>query len=71
MEKKNNTKENIEFLKKIKTFVVIVGLSVGIFACAKCSHDELVKNKKTIDHTGIIVDNPDCEENVKVLKKIK
>ncbi len=67
-EKHVNTKEDIEFLRKFKLFLTIVGLSVGIAACVKCSYDNLKEKGKAIDHTGIIVDDPDCEV---VLKKIK
>lgn len=67
-EKHVNTKEDIEFLRKFKLFLTIFGLSIGITVCAKCSYDNLKEKGKAIDHTGIIVDDPDCEV---VLNKVK
>lgn len=67
MEKKQNTKEDIEFLKKFRMFVIIVGLSVGILGVCKCSADK-AKNT-SIDYNGIIT--KENEENSLVLRRIK
>ncbi len=63
MEKKKhvNTKEDIEFLRKFKLFVLIVCLTVGITGLAKCSYDNRKKNKEYLDENGIKVKKPVSE----------
>ena len=70
-EKHKNTKEDIEFLRKFGLFVLTVVLGTSITCCAICSHNDMVKNGKTFDHNGDIVDDPNLEEDIVVLRKVR
>lgn len=77
-EKHTNTKEDIEFLKKFKIFVLTVGLVVGLTLAARCSYDKRMKNNEYLDKNGTKVKNPiseitidDCSGELLVLKKIR
>ena len=73
-----NSPEDKRFLKNFCLYVLTVILMVSLCVCAKTSHDELVRNGKTIDHNGDIVDDPMSEvivepeeEKAVVLRRVR